>query len=46
VRPGCPGVGLLLLSQCVEAGYALRLSELIGALERVADGETVADPAP
>ena len=59
-----PQVGVLLLSQYVEAEYALRLldeesertgyllkermldvQDLVGALERVAAGETVVDPA-
>jgi DNA-binding NarL/FixJ family response regulator len=59
-----PDVGVLLLSQYVEAGYALRLLErgqgrtgyllkdrvldvadFVTALERVASGETVVDPA-
>jgi DNA-binding NarL/FixJ family response regulator len=59
-----PGVGVLLLSQYVEATYALRLLEggrerigsllndrvldlddFVAALERVAAGETVVDPA-
>jgi DNA-binding NarL/FixJ family response regulator len=59
-----PGVGVLLLSQYVEASYALRLLEagrgrtgyllkdrvldvgdFVAALERVAAGETVVDPA-
>jgi DNA-binding NarL/FixJ family response regulator len=64
IRRRFPGVGVLLLSQFVEAEYALRLlagdsqrtgyllkervldvQDLIGALERVAAGETVVDPA-
>jgi len=64
IRRRFPGVGVLLLSQYVEAEYALRLleggrgrigyllkermldvTELVSALERVADGETVVDPA-
>jgi DNA-binding NarL/FixJ family response regulator len=64
IRRRFPEVGVLLLSQYVEAGYALRLLEggngkigyllkervldvadLVVALERVADGETVVDPA-
>jgi DNA-binding NarL/FixJ family response regulator len=64
IRRRFPEVGVLLLSQYVEAEYALRLldsgggrigyllkervldlGELIGALERVAAGETVVDPA-
>jgi DNA-binding NarL/FixJ family response regulator len=59
-----PQVGVLLLSQYVEAEYALRLldeesertgyllkervldvQDLVGALERIAAGETVVDPA-
>jgi DNA-binding NarL/FixJ family response regulator len=59
-----PEVGVLVLSQYVEADYALRLldeksertgyllkervldvQDLIGALERVAAGETIVDPA-
>jgi DNA-binding NarL/FixJ family response regulator len=64
IRRRFPQVGVLLLSQYVEAEYALRLldegsagtgyllkervldvNDLIGALERVAAGETVVDPA-
>lgn len=64
IRRRFPRVGVLLLSQYVEAEYALRLlegggerigyllkervldiDELISALERVAAGETVVDPA-
>jgi DNA-binding NarL/FixJ family response regulator len=64
IRRRFPDVGVLLLSQYVEAGYALRLLEggngkigyllkervldvadLVAALERVANGETVVDPA-
>jgi DNA-binding NarL/FixJ family response regulator len=64
IRRRFPRVGVLLLSQYVEAEYALRLleggrgrvgyllkermldvSELVSALERVAQGETVVDPA-
>jgi DNA-binding NarL/FixJ family response regulator len=64
IRRRFPQVGVLLLSQYVEAEYALRLLEgggerigyllkermldiddLVGALRRVAAGETVVDPA-
>jgi DNA-binding NarL/FixJ family response regulator len=64
IRRRFPEVGVLLLSQYIEADYALRLLEggsgkigyllkervldvgdLIAALERVANGETVVDPA-
>jgi DNA-binding NarL/FixJ family response regulator len=64
IRHRFPEVGVLLLSQYVEAEYALRLLEgqsertgyllkervldvqdLVAALERVASGETVVDPA-
>lgn len=64
IRRRFPWVGVLLLSQYVEAEYALRLlegggerigyllkervldiDELVAALERVAAGETVVDPA-
>jgi DNA-binding NarL/FixJ family response regulator len=64
IRRRFPEVGVLLLSQYIEADYALRLldgsgakvgyllkervldvADLISALERVANGETVVDPA-
>jgi DNA-binding NarL/FixJ family response regulator len=64
IRQRFPQVGVLLLSQYVEAEYALELlageskrtgyllkervlnmQDLIGALERIAAGETVVDPA-
>lgn len=64
IREHHPGVGVLVLSQYVEPGYALRLlngdagrtgyllkdrmldvEDFVGALERVAAGETVVDPA-
>jgi len=64
IRRRFPHVGVLLLSQYVEAEYALRLldggserigyllkervldvADLVGAIERVAAGETVVDPA-
>jgi DNA-binding NarL/FixJ family response regulator len=64
IRRRFPEVGVLLLSQYVEAGYALRLldedaartgyllkervldiDDLVVALERIAAGETVVDPA-
>jgi len=64
IRRRFPHVGVLLLSQYVEAEYALRLldggngrigyllkervldiADLVGAIERVATGETVVDPA-
>jgi DNA-binding NarL/FixJ family response regulator len=64
IRLRFPNVGVLLLSQYVEAAYALRLlaggserigyllkervldvDDLLAALERVAAGETVVDPA-
>jgi len=64
IRRRFPQVGVLLLSQYVEAEYALRLlngagerigyllkdrvldvGDFVGALERVAAGETVVDPA-
>jgi DNA-binding NarL/FixJ family response regulator len=64
IRRRFPQVGVLLLSQYVEAEYALRLlnggserigyllkervldvADLVGAIERVAAGETVVDPA-
>jgi DNA-binding NarL/FixJ family response regulator len=64
IRHRYPQVGVLVLSQYVEAGYALRLLEdgnervgyllkervldvddLVAALERIAAGETVVDPA-
>jgi len=64
VRRRYPQVGVLLLSQYVEADYALKLldgegkgtgyllkervldvQDLLGALERIAAGETVVDPA-
>jgi len=64
IRRRYPQVGVLLLSQYVEADYALKLldgesdrtgyllkervlnvQDLLGALERIAAGETVVDPA-
>jgi DNA-binding NarL/FixJ family response regulator len=64
IRRRFPQVGVLLLSQYVEADYALKLldggsertgyllkervldvQDLLGALERIAAGETVVDPA-
>src|SRR5262249_38964876 len=64
IRRNHPQVGVLLLSQYVEADYALRLldgesertgyllkervldaQDLLGALERIAAGEPVVDPA-
>jgi DNA-binding NarL/FixJ family response regulator len=64
IRRRFPSVGVLLLSQYIEAAYALRLldggserigyllkervldvDDLLAALERVAAGETVVDPA-